>query len=124
MACHARRVKNSNGLFRDRTGVSIVPLLSWHQMQSEAQVGPALHQVKEVGLIPEDQVRLGGVGGGISWIVLSLEHLLDHPAHRLGFEGLFEPRVVDLGEKGPGFRAQHIPGQEYNPRQQMWLAAL
>jgi hypothetical protein len=45
-----------------------VQLLSWHQVQSEAQVGQALKQVKEAGLIPEDQVRLCVVGDGASWI--------------------------------------------------------
>ena len=37
-------------------------------MQSEAQVGQALKQVKEAGLIPEEQVRLCVVGDGASWI--------------------------------------------------------
>jgi hypothetical protein len=49
-------------------GERIVQLLSWHQVQSEAQVGQALKQVKEAGLIPEDQVRLCVVGDGASWI--------------------------------------------------------
>jgi Uncharacterised protein family (UPF0236) len=49
-------------------GDRIVQLLSWHQVQSEAQAGQALKQVKEAGLIPEDQVRLCVVGDGASWI--------------------------------------------------------
>jgi hypothetical protein len=49
-------------------GDRIVQLLSWHQVQSEAQVGQALKQVKEAGLIPEEQVRLCVVGDGASWI--------------------------------------------------------
>ena len=49
-------------------GERLVQLLSWHQVQSEAQVGQALKQVKEAGLIPEDQVRLCVVGDGASWI--------------------------------------------------------
>ena len=49
-------------------GDRLVQLLSWHQVQSEAQVGQALKQVKEAGLIPEDQVRLCVVGDGASWI--------------------------------------------------------
>jgi hypothetical protein len=49
-------------------GDHIVQLLSWHQVQSEAQAGQALKQVKEAGLIPEDQVRLCVVGDGASWI--------------------------------------------------------
>jgi hypothetical protein len=43
-------------------------VLSWHQVQNEDQLGEALKQVKEAGLIPIDQVRLGVVADGASWI--------------------------------------------------------
>jgi hypothetical protein len=46
----------------------IVPLLSWHQVQNEEQLGDALKQVKEAGLMPEDHVRLCVVCDGASWI--------------------------------------------------------
>jgi DNA-directed RNA polymerase subunit RPC12/RpoP len=46
----------------------IVHVLGWHQVQNEAQLGQALKQVKDAGLIPEDQVRLCVVGDGASWI--------------------------------------------------------
>ena len=46
----------------------IVHLLSWHQVQNEAQLGQALEQVKKAGLIPEDHVRLCVVCDGASWI--------------------------------------------------------
>jgi len=46
----------------------IVHLLSWHQVQDEAQLGEALKQIKEAALIPEDQVRLCVVCDGASWI--------------------------------------------------------
>jgi hypothetical protein len=46
----------------------IVHLLGWHQVQNEAQLGKALTQVKDAGLIPEDQVRLCVVCDGASWI--------------------------------------------------------
>jgi hypothetical protein len=46
----------------------IVHLLGWHQVQNEAQLGKALKQVKDAGLIPEDQVRLCVVCDGASWI--------------------------------------------------------
>ena len=39
-------------------GERIVHVLSWHQVQNEEQLGEALKQVKEAGLIPEEQVRL------------------------------------------------------------------
>lgn len=37
-------------------GERIVHLLSWHRVQSEKELGEALRQVKEVGLIPEEPV--------------------------------------------------------------------
>jgi len=46
----------------------IVHLLSWHQIQSEEEVFAALRQVKDAGLIPEDQVRLCVVADGAPWI--------------------------------------------------------
>jgi hypothetical protein len=49
-------------------GERIVHLLSWHQVQSEAEVGEALRQVQAAGLIPEAQVRLCGIADGAGWI--------------------------------------------------------
>src|SRR6267143_4145884 len=49
-------------------GDRIVHVLSWHQVQNEAQLGEALTQVKEAGLIPEEQVRLCVVCDGAEWI--------------------------------------------------------
>ena len=46
----------------------IVHLLSWHQVQDEAERGKALTEVKTAGVIPEDQIRLCVVGDGASWI--------------------------------------------------------
>ena len=46
----------------------IVHLLSWHQVGNEEAFGAALRQVKEAGLIPEDQVRLCAVADGAPWI--------------------------------------------------------
>ena len=42
----------------------IVHLLSWYQVGCDEDVGAALRQVKEAGLIPEDQVRLCVLGDG------------------------------------------------------------
>ena len=48
-------------------GDHIVHLLSWHQVHNEEQLGEALKQVKEAGVIPEEQGRLcvvcDGAGG-------------------------------------------------------------
>jgi hypothetical protein len=49
-------------------GERIVHVLSWHQVQSEEQLGEALKQLKEAGLIPEEQVRLCVVCDGAEWI--------------------------------------------------------
>jgi hypothetical protein len=46
----------------------IVHLLSWHQVQDEAELGEALTDIKKAGLIPEDQIRLCVVCDGASWI--------------------------------------------------------
>src|SRR4029453_14749474 len=47
-------------------GERIVHVLSWHQVQNEAQLGAALKQVKEAGVIPEEQGALWAacVGAG------------------------------------------------------------
>lgn len=46
----------------------IVHLLSWHQVQDEAELGKALSDIKKAGLIPEEQIRLCVVCDGASWI--------------------------------------------------------
>jgi hypothetical protein len=49
-------------------GERIVHVLSWHQVQNEEQLGAALKQIKEAGVIPEEQVRLCVVCDGAEWI--------------------------------------------------------
>jgi Uncharacterised protein family (UPF0236) len=49
-------------------GERIVHVLSWHQVQNDAQLGEALTQIKEAGVIPEAQVRLCVVCDGAEWI--------------------------------------------------------
>lgn len=49
-------------------GERIVHLLSWHQVQSEGELGEALRQVKEAGLIPEDKIRLCVIADGAHWV--------------------------------------------------------
>ena len=53
----------------------IEQLISWHQMGNEQAFGAALRQVKEAGLIPEDQVRLCAIGDGAAWIWKWVEEL-------------------------------------------------
>ena len=54
----------------------IVHLLSWPQVPNEEQLGDALTQVKEAGVIPEEQGRLCVVCAGASWIWKHVESLL------------------------------------------------
>ena len=56
-------------------GERLVHLLSWHQIQTEAELGEALKQVKEAELIPEDRVRLCVVCDGAPWIWEHVEAL-------------------------------------------------
>ena len=56
-------------------GERIVHVLSWHQVQNEHDLGEALRQVKEAGLIPEESVRLCVVCDGADWIWKHIEEL-------------------------------------------------
>jgi hypothetical protein len=75
--CRARRA-SWHGQWRDAKGFRlylidderIVHLLSWHQVHNEEQLGEALKQVKEAGLIPEDQVP---TVCGLRWGFVDLE---------------------------------------------------
>jgi hypothetical protein len=49
-------------------GDRIVHVLSWHQVQNEHDLGEALKQVKDAGLIPDETVRLCVVCDGAEWI--------------------------------------------------------
>ncbi len=49
-------------------GDRIVHLLSWHQVQNEAELGEALKQIKDADLIPFDLVRMCVVCDGAPWI--------------------------------------------------------
>jgi hypothetical protein len=54
--------------FSLRDGERIVHVLSWHQIQKAHEVGEALQQVKDAGLIPEEAVRLCVMCDGAEWI--------------------------------------------------------
>jgi hypothetical protein len=79
--CVGRRGKRAQrtrwrGQWRDAKGLRcylldgerIVHVLSWHQVQNEEQLGEALQEIKQAGLIPEEQVRLCVVCDGAEWI--------------------------------------------------------
>jgi len=46
----------------------ITHLISWHQIQTDQEMGEALQQIQEALLIPESQVRLCVVADGAPWI--------------------------------------------------------
>jgi hypothetical protein len=66
-------------------GERIVHLLSWHQVQTEAQLGDALQQGRDAGLIPEDQVRLCVVCDGAAWIWKQVQTLFPHAQQVLDY---------------------------------------
>ena len=80
--CRARRA-SWRGQWRDAKGLRfylidderIVHLLSWPQVHNEEQLGDALKQVKEAGLLPEEQVRLCVVCDGAAWMWKHVESL-------------------------------------------------
>jgi hypothetical protein len=56
-------------------GERIVHIMSWHRVQSKHDLGEALKQVKDAGLIPEDTVRLCVICDGAEWIWKHVQHL-------------------------------------------------
>jgi hypothetical protein len=66
-------------------GERIVHLLSWHQVQSEDDLGEALKQVKDAGLIPEETVRLCVIGDGADWIWKHVQALFPNACQVLDY---------------------------------------
>ena len=66
-------------------GERIVHLVSWHQIQSEQELGEALRQVKEADVIPLDTVRLCVVADGASWIWKQVKALFPHARQVLDY---------------------------------------
>jgi hypothetical protein len=66
-------------------GDRIVQVLSWHQVQNEAQLGEALKQIKEAGLLPDDTVRLCVVSDGAEWIWKHVQALFPHACQVLDY---------------------------------------
>ena len=68
----------------------IVQVLSWHQIQTDAQVGEALRRVKEAGLIPEERVRLCVIGDGAKWIWNQVKAIFPNAVQILDYYHLSE----------------------------------
>jgi len=49
-------------------GKRIIHLISWHQIKSDKELASDLLEIKNAGLIPEDQVRICAIGDGAAWI--------------------------------------------------------
>lgn len=63
----------------------IVHLISWHQIQTEEELGEALQQLQDAGLIPQEQVRLCVVADGAPWIWKRVEQLFPSARQILDF---------------------------------------
>jgi hypothetical protein len=66
-------------------GERIVHVLSWHQVYSEDDLGKALQQVKDAGLLPEDTVRLCVIGDGAEWLWKHVQALFPHACQVLDY---------------------------------------
>jgi len=66
-------------------GERIVHVLSWHQVQNEHDLGEALQQVKDAGLIPEEAVRLCVVCDGAEWIWKHVQALFPNACQVLDY---------------------------------------
>jgi uncharacterized protein UPF0236 len=66
-------------------GERIVHVLSWHQVQNEQELGDALQQVKDAGVIPEEAVRLCVVCDGAEWIWQHVQALFPHARQVLDY---------------------------------------
>jgi transposase len=77
-------------------GERIVHVLSWHQGHNEAQLGEALKQVKEAGLIPAEQGRLCVVCDGAEWIWTHVQALFPQARQGLDYSHCAQdlPRVA------------------------------
>jgi hypothetical protein len=66
-------------------GERIVHVLSWHQVQTEEELGKALQQVKDAGVIPAETVRLCVIGDGAEWIWKHVEALFPQACQVLDY---------------------------------------
>jgi Uncharacterised protein family (UPF0236) len=66
-------------------GERIIHVLSWHQVYNEQDLGEALQQVKDAGVIPEETVRLCVVCDGAEWIWKHVQALFPHARQVLDY---------------------------------------
>src|SRR5215471_9665453 len=66
-------------------GERIVHVRSWHQVYTEEDLGEALQQVKDAGVIPEEAVRLCVVCDGAEWIWKQVQALFPQACQVLDY---------------------------------------
>jgi hypothetical protein len=66
-------------------GERIVPVLSWHPVQTAEELAAARRQVKTAGLIPEAQVRRCVIADGARWIWKQTHELCPSAVERLDY---------------------------------------
>jgi hypothetical protein len=67
-------------------GERLVHLLRWPQVHNAEQLGEALKQIKEAGLIPEASVRLCVVSDGAEWIGKHVQALFPQACQGLDYD--------------------------------------
>jgi Uncharacterised protein family (UPF0236) len=88
-------------------GERIVHVLSWHQVCHEEDVGEALQQLQDAGVIPEETVRLCVVGDGAEWIWNHVQTLFPHARQVLDYYHCAEYlHKVAKAQYGDSLRAQ------------------
>src|SRR5262245_46814998 len=63
-------------------GERIVPVLRWHQVSTQQELGEAMQQLKAARLTPEETVRLSPIGHGAGWIWQRVRAVLPHACER------------------------------------------
>jgi Uncharacterised protein family (UPF0236) len=88
-------------------GERIVHVLSWHQVQTEEELGEALQQVKDAGVIPEETVRLCVIGDGAEWIWKHVQALFPQACQVLDYDhGAEYLHTVAKAQYGDPLQAQ------------------
>ena len=77
-------------------------ILSWQQVQTDAELAAALRQVKTAGLIPEAQVRLCVIADGAPWIWNQVRALFPSAVEILDYyhccEHLYKVAALQYGD--------------------------
>jgi len=99
-------------------GERIVHLLGWHQVNSDEELALALRQVKETGLIPDEQVRLCVIGDGAKWVWKHVNTLFPSAVQVLDYyhcsEHLHQVAAVKFSDH-PGKEAEWVKAMVARP---------